>query len=220
MKIIVTGATGTAGQEVVRQAILDNEVAEIIAVSRKPVMLNSPKIRQILHQDFMSYDSLLDEFSGADAFIWCLGISQSQVSKTAYEQITFDFTLAAAQAWYASNKNGTFVFLSGAGADTTEKSRTLFARIKGKAENELHRINGLKLIIARPAGIKPIHKNPNMAFLYKIFLPIFPLLEWLTPDHVIASDILAKALLKLAKAGSEQPLVENKELQILGGKIG
>lgn len=220
MKIIVTGATGTAGKEVVRQAILDNEVDEIIAVSRKPVLLENPKIRQILHQDFMNYDRLLNEFSNADAFIWCLGISQSQVTKTVYEQITFDFTIAAAKAWHASNKSGTFVFLSGAGADTSEKSRTLFARIKGKAENELHRINGLKLIIARPAGIKPIHKNPNMPFIYKLFLPIFPLLERLTPNHVIASDVLAKALLKLAKQGSADPLVENKELQKLGGKIG
>lgn len=216
MKIIVTGATGTAGKEVVRQAILDNEIDEIIAVSRNPVMLESPKIRQVLHQDFMSYDTIIAEFSMADAFIWCLGISQSQVSKTVYEQITFDFTIAAAKAWQAVNKSGTFVFLSGAGADTSEKSRTLFARIKGKAENELHRINGLNLIIARPAGIKPIHKNPNMPFLYKLFLPVFPLLEWLSPNHVIASDILAKALLKLAKLGSSIPLVENKELQKLG----
>ena len=206
MKIIVTGATGTAGKEVVRQAILDNEIDEIIAVSRNPVMLESPKIRQVLHQDFMSYDTLIAEFSMADAFIWCLGISQSQVSKTVYEQITFDFTIAAAKAWQAVNKSGTFVFLSGAGADTSEKSRTLFARIKGKAENELHRINGLK----------PIHKNPNMPFLYKLFLPVFPLLEWLSPNHVIAPDILAKALLKLAKLESPIPLVENKELQKLG----
>lgn len=219
MKIIVTGATGTAGMEVIRQAIQDKDVNEITAISRNPAPLKDPKLRQIIHQNYLNYEDILQEFSSCDALIWCLGISQSQVSKKVYEQITYDYTIAAAKALLTSNPNATFVFLSGAGSDTTEQSRTLFARIKGKTENELHRLTGLKLIIARPAGIKPIHKNPNMPFLYKLFLPLFPIIEWLSPNSVIASDILAKALIKLAKNGSASPLVENKELLQLGGKV-
>ena len=110
MKIIVTGATGMAGAEVIRQAIADNDIHEIIALVRRPLAILHPKITTVIHQDFLNYDAVMDYFKDCDACIWCLGISQLQVSKEQYVVITYDYTIAAAKAMLAINPKYSFCF--------------------------------------------------------------------------------------------------------------
>jgi len=212
MKIIVTGATGMVGSEVIRQAIDDNDITEVIALVRKPLDFEHAKVKTIIHKDFMDYSSLNALMATSDACIWCLGISQTQVSKQEYEVITYDYTIAAAQAMLAANPAMTFVFLSGGGADTTEKSRTTFARIKGKTENELFRSGFRKVYSARPAAIIPVHKNPNMSFAQRILIAI---IGFLFPPWSINTVQLANAMLKLAIQGSDKTIWENRELKSL-----
>jgi uncharacterized protein YbjT (DUF2867 family) len=213
MKIIVTGATGTAGAEVIRQAIADKDVTEITALVRRPLDIQHPKLKCVIHKNFADYTGLEDVFKNNDACIWALGISQTQVSKEEYHVITYDYTIAAAKAMLAANPNMAFIFLSGAGADSKEKSSSLFARVKGKTENELMRMPFKRLHMARPAGIKPIHKNPNMALANKLAVPLFPILELIAPKTVIGADVLAKAMLQLAKKGYSKPILESEELK-------
>lgn len=218
MKIIVTGATGLVGAEVLRQAILDPDIEQVIALSRKVPYVQHAKIKHLVHTDFLDYSGLEQVFRECDACAWCLGISQSQVSKAKYEEITYGYALAAAKAIQQANPSMAFIFVSGAGADSTEQSRTLFARIKGKAENALKKLGMSTLYIARPGGIKPVHQNPNAPFIYKLFTPVFPVLEWLMPSKVISSVQLGKALLHLIKHGHEQQTLENPALQALAGQ--
>ncbi len=199
MRIIITGATGMIGAEVVREAIKDEAIKEIIALVRKPFDISHAKITTIVHKDFLDYSSIRDVLAKSDACIWCLGISQTQVGKEQYEVITHDYTVAAAKQMLAANTAATFVFVSGDGADSAEKSRVLFERIKGKTENALKRLPFEKLVIARPNAVRPVHKNKNAPFIYKLILPLFPLVEWLAPSKVINSVQLAKALLYLVK---------------------
>ncbi|MEI6595748.1 MAG: NAD(P)H-binding protein [Bacteroidota bacterium] len=213
MKIIVTGATGLVGAEVLRQAILDETIEEITAIVRRPLTLQHPKIKTIIHQNFLDYSTLSDVFKQHDAFLWCLGISQSQVSKEEYQTITYEYTIEAAKTVLNVNPEMTFLFLSGMGADSTEKSKTLFAQVKGKTENGLLKMSFKKLFIVRPGGIKPIHKNPNTAFSNKIMIPFFPILELLYPEMVISSVQLAKVIVHIAKNGSEKQLMENTFLK-------
>ena len=219
MKIIVTGATGLVGAEVLRQAIIDDQIESITAIVRKPLSIQHPKITTILHQDFMDYSGLESVFKMNDAILWCLGISQSQVSKEQYHAITYDYTIAAAKAIVSVNPSMAFIFLSGMGADSTEQSRTIFARVKGKAENALLKMALTKLFIVRPGGIKPINKNPNTALSNKIMIPFFPILEFLYPAMVITSVQLAKVMLHIAKNGSEKQLMENVFLKSIAKKI-
>ncbi|MEI6816995.1 MAG: NAD(P)H-binding protein [Bacteroidota bacterium] len=216
MKIIVTGATGLVGAEVVRQAILDQDIEEITAIVRKPLNMEHAKLKVIIHQDYLDYSHLKDVFKANDACFWCLGISQSQVSKQQYEVITYDYTVAAAKEMAASNPNMQFVFLSGEGADNTEKTKVLFGRIKGKAENALAKIPLKKLYVARPAGIRPIHKNPTTALVNKLAIPFYPLIELITPNFVINSVQLAKAMIRIVKTGYDQRVFENVELKKIG----
>ena len=216
MRIIVTGGTGLVGEEVVRQAINEDRITSITAIVRKPMKLQHAKLQTVIHKDFMDYTGLEDLIASNDAFFWCLGISQSQVNKVEYEKITYDYTIAAAEKVLSTNPNMKFLFLSGAGADNSEKSSAIFARIKGKAENKLKSMGLGKLFIIRPGGIKPIHKNPNTAFVNKMMIPLYPLMEILWPSMVIASDILAKAMIEIAISEPEVQTFENLELKKIG----
>ncbi|MEY4875255.1 MAG: hypothetical protein RL708_404 [Bacteroidota bacterium] len=216
MKIIITGANGMAGSEVVRQAILNPAISEITLIARKPLNINHSKVKTVLHSNFLDYSSLQHIFENNDACIWCLGISQTQVKEPEYIKITYDFTIAAAKAMLAYNPTITFLFLSGAGADSDEKSNTLFARIKGKTENELKRIGLKQLFIARPGGIRPMHKKENAALYEKILIPLFPIFELIIPNKMIKSTTLAKAMLHIILHGSKQLIHENMDLKKLG----
>lgn len=212
MKIIITGATGMVGAETLRQAIADDSITEVTAIVRKPLTLQHSKVKTILHQNFNDYSGLSEVFKNNDAFVWALGISQSQVSKAEYEVITFDYTMAAAKAMNAANPDLIFLFVSGEGADVTEKSRTIFARIKGKAENALMAMKIKNLCIVRPGGIQPITPNPNMPFVYKLFLPLFPVMKLIYPSMVITSVQLGKVILKIIKQKGNTILFRNKDL--------
>jgi NAD(P)H-binding len=216
MKIIVTGATGLIGAEVVRQAINDSNITELILLVRNKPETEHPKITVVIHNDFSNYAAVSEYFRKAGALIWCLGISQTQVSKKQYEIITYEYLDGCVKFCMQANPAIRFVFVSGDGADRTEKSRTLFKRLKGKAENSLLR-SGLKnSFIARPDAVRPKHKNKRAPFAYKLVYPLFPLIEKLAPHKIIWSDVLARALLHIAKNGYEKNTIENVELRSLG----
>lgn len=218
MTIIITGATGMAGSELVRQAIADDSITSIIALVRRPMEIQHPKITTVIHNDFLNYDAVAGHFKKADACFWCLGISQLQVSKQQYAVITYDYAVAAAKAMLTANPDIHFVFLSGNKADRTEKSSVLFARLKGKTENALLALGFKKLTIARPDAIWPKHKNKNAPLAYKLAFPFFPLVERFTPSKIIGSEQLAKALLYLVKHPSKKDTYENTALRVLGEK--
>lgn len=217
-RIIVTGATGLAGSEVVRQAILDDGISEITALVRRPLAIQHPKLKIVLHDNYRDYSSLTTLFASHEACVWCLGISQTQVKEDEYIRITYEYVVTAAQAMLGANPAIAFLFLSGAGADSQEKSRILFARIKGKAENNLKRLPFKRLIIARPGGIIPVHAKERPAFFEKVLNPMYPSLGFLFPSLTIDSVDLARAMLYLVKYGSEKTTVGNKALRQAAAK--
>lgn len=216
MKIIVTGATGMVGAEVLRQAIDDDTVESVTAIARKPLDIQHPKINTVVHKDFLNYTGVEELFKTHDVCIWCLGISQSQVKKEEYIVITYDYAIAAAKAMLAANPGIKFIFLSGDGADQNEKARSLFGRIKGRTEKQLATMGFRHLYFARPGAIWPKHQNPNAPFIYKLFIPLFPVLNLFFSSAIIKSDALAKALIKLAETGSDKMILDNKDLKALG----
>jgi uncharacterized protein YbjT (DUF2867 family) len=216
MKIIITGATGLIGAEVVRQAIDDAAISEIILLVRSQPQIQHSKITVVIHKDFTNYTPIKQYFETGDALIWALGISQTQVSKKQYEIITYDYVVACANFCLLVNPAIRFVFVSGDGADRTEQSRTLFKRLKGKAENALLQGDLPNVIIARPDAVNPKHKNPKAPFAYKLVYPLFPLVEKFAPHKIIWSDVLARALLCLAKNGHKKNTLENVDLRELG----
>jgi uncharacterized protein YbjT (DUF2867 family) len=215
MNLLITGATGMVGSELLRQAIADNDVHSITALSRKPLDIRHPKLRTVIHKDFLDYSSLRSLFADCDVCAWCLGVSQLQVSKEEYHVITYDYTMAAAKAILVANPKICFVFVSGEGADQSGQAKTLFGKVKGKAEKDLMELPFHKLIIVRPGGIQPMTKNSRAPFLYKVFYSFYPIFKVLIPSKVITSIELAKAILVAAKTKSGKIILENKALKDL-----
>jgi uncharacterized protein YbjT (DUF2867 family) len=223
MKIIITGATGMVGSEVVRQALTDNDITKVIALVRRPLAMQHPKLAVIIHKDFLDYTSVTDVLKEADACIWCLGVSQLQVSKEEYIKITHDYAVEAAKAMIAANPEITFLFVSGDGADNTEQSKTIFAREKGRTENDLKKLGIKNLYIFRPGAIKPVNGYSNVPFTYRIGYAaikiLYPLIKILSPSLIIKSTEIAKAVLYISKKGYEQQLIGNKEMIALSKPI-
>ena len=215
MKIIITGTTGTVGSEVVRQAVKDNDIDQVILLARNASDIKHPKIREIIHKNFLDYSGLENVFKDADACIWCLGISQTKVSKEEYFVITHDYTVAAAKAMLAANPSVTFLFLSGQGADSTEKSGVRFARVKGQTENALRAMNFRKLLIFRPGGIHAITKGKNMSPQKKFETILVRTMRVLIPWTVVDTDVLAKAMLKSIKEDSGHVIIGHRDIRRL-----
>lgn len=211
MNVIVTGATGLAGSEVVRQGILDPRVDRLTVLSRRPIGVTHPKVDVILHDDFTSYEAVLPKLAGHSAVLWCLGIAQSKVSKAEYERITFDCAISAAQAMAKLDPRTTFCFLSGGGADSSEKSIVLFSRIKGKTENALLRTLPSTYCF-RPGYIRPLEPVEGRTLGERLMGAVAPALRRLSNSLVIDADVLARAMLAVARDGAPKHVLESDEI--------
>src|SRR5262245_16597910 len=134
MKVIVFGATGMVGQGVLREALLDPDVDKVLVVVRTPTGQTNDKLTELVHQDFLDFSSVESQLAGYDACFFCLGISSVGMDEAAYHCITYDMPMAAAQVLARVSPNLTFIYVSGAGTDSSEKGRSMWARVKGKAE--------------------------------------------------------------------------------------
>jgi uncharacterized protein YbjT (DUF2867 family) len=214
MKIILTGASGTAGSEVLRQSLADPQITDVLVLSRRPLDITDPKLRVARLPDFLDYSAVAAQLAGRDACLWCLGISQTAVGKDEYETITYGYTLAAARAMQAAGANFRFCFLSGRGADSNERSSILFARIKGKTENALTALGQPKAWHFRPGYIHPTTAPPRRKF-ERWLSPLTPFFYRFLPDHIISTAELAKAMLSVAKHGADKAILENNDIRTL-----
>ncbi|KIJ49850.1 hypothetical protein M422DRAFT_204432 [Sphaerobolus stellatus SS14] len=217
MHIVLTGATGTCGSAVLKHLLGEPRVTRISILSRRPISQTTgqEKVNVIIHDDFTKYpDGVLEQLKGADACIWALGISQTAVSKEEYVKITYDYPVAAAKAFSSLASSFNFVFVSGEGADQTERSSQIFGRVKGKAEKDLIQMGeqtpSLNIYAARPALIDPEgnHIRETPEFLPKRVLVAtigFVLANVVGKSFQIGTFPLAKALTTLA-LGDGKPL--------------
>lgn len=210
MKIILTGATGTAGSEVLRQALVDRDVSEVLVLSRRPLDVAHPKLKVVLLDNFLDYAAIAPQFPGYDACLWCLGVSRTDVSEPEFEKITHDYALAAARAMANTAETFRFCLLSGRGADSTGKS--LFARIRGRTENALTRLGRPKAWHFRPGYIHPVTAPPKKR-IERWIAPLTPLVYRFLPAHIISTVELAKAMLSVARRGSSKTILENDDIR-------
>jgi uncharacterized protein YbjT (DUF2867 family) len=211
-RVLMTGATGMIGSLVLNRCLHSDDVAEVIAISRKPLKIVHEKLQEHITHDFKHYNDVEHLFEGIDVAYFCLGVYTGAVSDEVFKEITVDYTKAFAKTLKAKSPNARFSFLSGAGADTKEKSRMAFARYKGMAENILHGLHFDQLSIFRPSYIYPVEKRQEPNFGYRIFRMLYLLFKVLGKNYSITSIQLAKAIYKSGFIKTPTTTLENKDI--------
>ena len=220
MKVILFGATGMIGQGVLRACIADPTVERVLAVVRSPTGASDAKVRELTHRDFMDYTAIEGELAGYDACLFCLGVSSAGMSEEEYTKVTYDVTLAAARAVLKRSPDATFLYISGAGTDGTEKGRTMWARVKGRTENALLKMPFKRVYMLRPGYIQPVEGVVSKTTLYRVAYTVlgglFPLWKAIAPGHVLTTAELGRAMIEVARNGAPKPVLESPDLVPLG----
>ena len=219
MNILIFGATGMVGQGVLRECLLDPEVQSVVAIGRSATGNRHPKLRQIVHSDLMEYASLEADLTGFDACFFCLGVSSAGMKEDAYTRITYGYTMAAAETLARLNPRMTFNYVTGAGTDSSEQGRSMWARVKGRTENALLRLPFKAAYMFRPGAIEPLHgirsKTPSYQFFYSLLGPLLSLLRRAFPNLVTTTEAVGRAMLVVAKRGAPQPILESRDIVAL-----
>ena len=213
---IVFGATGMVGEGVLYQALKSPDVDSVLVIGRRTCNVNHPKLKEIIHKDFYDYTSIEETLKGYNACFFCLGISSIGMKEAEYTRITYDLTMAAAAELSILNPGMTFCYVSGAGTDSTEKGRSMWARVKGKTENHLKNYGFKAVYLFRPGYIKPIKGLKNAYKISTAIGIIYPLLKLLFSKYVCTLEDLGNAMIQCVKTGYRRDIIENKDIAVIG----
>jgi uncharacterized protein YbjT (DUF2867 family) len=216
VKAILFGATGMVGQGVLRECLLDPSIEQVLSIVRAPTGQQHAKLTELVHKDFLDYSSIEPQLTGHNACFFCLGVSSSGLSEESYSRVTYDMTMAAARALARLNLAMTFIYVSGAGTDSTEQGRSMWARVKGKSENALLRLPFKAAYMFRPGVIQPLDgitsKTASYRILYVVAKPLFPLLKLLFPRHITTTEHLGRAMIRVAQNGFPKTVLEARDI--------
>ena len=219
MKVLLFGATGMIGQGVLRECLLDPRLTEVRSLVRTASGTTHPKLKELLHRDFFDYTTIEDQLTGLDACFFCLGVSSAGMTEAAYRRITHDLTLAAASTLSRLNPTMTFGYISGAGADSSERGRIMWARVKGQIENALLRLPFRAVHLFRPGAIRPLHgitsRTKLYRILYRVLGPFLPLLKAVSPDSLTTTEQLGRAMIHAALEGAPKAVLEMRDINRL-----
>ena len=216
MRVLIFGASGMVGQGVLRECLLDPDVESVVTIVRSATGKRDAKLRELLYDNFLDFSPIEGQLFGFDACFYCLGISVAGMTEENYQRITSGFTLAAARVLVRLNPNMTFIYVSGAGTDSSERGRTMWARVKGKTENELLQLPFHAAYMFRPGVIVPLHGIQSKTQLYRMFYivlgPVLPLLKGRFPKYVTTTEQIGRAMLKVAKRGWPKRVLETEDI--------
>ena len=207
------------GQAVLRECILDRAVEAIVSIVRTPSGRQEPKLREIVHNNFLDFSPLENQLGGFDACFFCLGVTSAGLSEAEYRRVTYDMTIAAGQTLARLNPEMTFIYISGAGTDSSGTGRSMWARVKGQTENTLLGMPFRAAYMFRPGLIVPLHGIQSRTRAYRVFYsatgPFLPWLQKRWPERILTTEQLARAMLKAAKHGAPKPVLETADIAAL-----
>jgi len=223
VKVVLFGATGMVGQGVLRECLIDAEVESVLAVVRNASLPPSGKLREIVHQDVYDLAAIEDRLTGYDACFFCLGVSSVGMQEETYRRVTYELTVSVAKTLARLNPTMTFIYVSGAGTDSTERGRSMWARVKGRTENALLQMPFKAVFLFRPAYIQPLHgirtKTRWYGAAYAVMRPFYPLWKILFPNYVTTTECIGRAMLNVTMRGFTQPVLENRDINRMCGEI-
>jgi uncharacterized protein YbjT (DUF2867 family) len=220
MKVILFGSTGMVGQGVLRECLLSDEIEGVLTIGRTATGQQNPKLKEIAQKDLTNLTPIEAELTGYDACFFCLGVSSAGMNEQDYTRVTYDLTLAVARTLFKINPNMTFIYVSGTGTDSTEKGRSMWARVKGRTENELLRLGFKAAYMFRPGFIQPLDgiktKTRLYAMIYPVIGPLYPVLKAIAPGYVTTTRQVGRAMIQAALHGAPKTHLENRDINALG----
>ncbi|HID9393949.1 TPA: epimerase [Serratia marcescens] len=218
MKVIIFGASGMVGQGALRECLRDPRVSEVLSIGRRPLAQSHAKLRQLSLPDLRDLSALAPQLAGYDACFFCLGISSSGLSEAEYRAVTYDLTLAAARPLATLNPSMVFVYVSGLGTDSSERGRSMWARVKGATENALLALP-FHAVMFRPGAIVPLHgirsKVRAYDLIYRLFKPLWRGALRLFPAQVSSTERIGLAMLAVAHRETALRILEPPQINQL-----
>lgn len=222
MKVIITGTTGMVGKGVLLECLDSPDVEAVLVVNRRSLEMSHPKLKEVLHKDFLDLSAIKEELSGYDACFFCLGMSAAGASKETYYRITHDLTIHWAETLLELSPDMTFNYVSGEGTSTAENSRSSWANVKGKTENEILAMPFKNKYMFRPGAIQPLRgirsATPIYNFFITIFKPLFFIMKRFFPHFVTDTTRIGHAMIKSHQIGFEKAHINTKDINILAAR--
>jgi uncharacterized protein YbjT (DUF2867 family) len=214
MKIqaILFGATGMVGAGVLHVILDHADVESVLVIGRRPCGVKHPKLTELLHNDFFNYSAIEEQLRGFNACYFCLGVSSVGMNEKDYTRITYDLTMSAATVLSRLNPGMTFCYVSGTGTDSTEKNRVMWARVKGRTENDLMKLPFKAAYLFRPGFIRPIKGLGHAHAISTAIGLLYPVWKFLFPRYVCTLEELGLAMIRAAGQGYSEHILENKDI--------
>lgn len=208
LRVIITGATGMVGEGVLHECLQHPDVSQILVVGRKSCGTVHPKLTEVIHSDFFNWSPLSGKLSSYDACFFCMGVSSVGMKEDQYTRLTYDLTLGVARILASLNPQMTFCYVSGAGTDSTEKGKSMWARVKGRTENALIQLPFKSAYMFRPGLIKPTEGMKNTLGVYKALGWLYPVIKLLAPKFACSLQEIGLAMIHAAQRGYSKNILE------------
>jgi hypothetical protein len=212
IRAVLFGATGMVGEGVLLKALDHEDVESVLVIGRRSCGVKHPKLKELIHSDFYDYSGIEPQLTGWNACWFCLGVTSVGKTEAVYRRLTYDLTMQAARTLSKLNPAMTFCYVSGTGTDSTEKGRSMWARVKGKTENDLRALPFKAAYAFRPGFIKPYKGLKNSYGISKALGGIYPVLKTIFPKYVCTLEDLAFAMIHAARDGYSSPALENPDI--------
>jgi uncharacterized protein YbjT (DUF2867 family) len=214
IRVIVFGATGMVGEGVLDVALRHPAVESALAIGRASSGVRHPKLRELIHADFYDFSGIQDQLGGYDACFFCLGVSSIGMKEPAYARVTYDLTMAAARTLARLNPAMTFCYVSGTGTDSSEAGSSMWARVKGRTENDLARLPFKGVFLFRPGFIKPIRGLKKGYRTSRMLGLLYPVWRVLLPKYVCTLEDLGLAMIGVATRDYPKQILENPDIEL------
>lgn len=219
MMVLIFGATGMVGLGVLRECLLAPDVDLVRTICRSATGQRWGKLDEVVLPDLFDLDAVEDQLTGFDACFFCLGVSSGGMDEQTYTHVTYDLTLAVATRLARLNPGMTFAYVSGAGTDSSESGRTMWARVKGRTENALKALPFKSVYLFRPGVIEPLSgitsKTRSYRLAYALLKPVFPLVRLLAPNAIVSTESMGLAMLAVARRGTSQTILDPRQINAL-----
>ena len=214
MKInaIITGATGMVGEGVLHECLQHPDVESVLVINRRPCEVQHPKLKEIIHNNFYDFTGINGQLTGYNACFFCMGVSSVGMKEDKYESITYDITMALATVLAPLNPDMVFNYVSGAGTDSTEKGKLMWARIKGKTENDLMALPFRAAYMFRPGFIQPTKGLRRTYTAYKLLSFLIPVLRRLFPAGICSLREIGLAMIHSVTRGYDKKILSVKDI--------